>query len=133
MKSIWTGYALRKEDNKLKIILRIGICSVAKEEKDRKQVEETSHRCNLQRGKMWAKLARNRIYHLLCYSNRAHCPLLQCWRTKNAILAGALPYFVVSSFKCEGKNNCNELIPELISWMNKRVFPPPVWYLYTEG
>ena len=50
------------------------------------------------------------FYRPLCY-NRAHCPLLQCLNTISAILAGAHSYFVVSSFKCEGKNSCYDLIP----------------------
>ena len=36
------------------------------------------------------------FYRCLCYNSRAHCPLLQCVRTKSAILAGAHSYFVVS-------------------------------------
>ena len=61
------------------------------------------------------------FYPLLCYNSRAHCPLLQCLRTTSAILAGARSYFVVSSFKCEGKNSCHDLIP------NPRVYI----YMYT--
>ena len=45
------------------------------------------------------------FYCPLCYNSRAHCPLLQCLCTTSAILAGALYYFVVPSFKCEGKNS----------------------------
>ena len=43
------------------------------------------------------------FYSPLCYNSRAHCPLLQCLRTTSAILAGVLSYFVVTSFKREGK------------------------------
>ena len=43
------------------------------------------------------------ILPFVCYNSRAHCPLLQCLRTTSAILAGTHSYFVVSSFKCEGK------------------------------
>ena len=40
----------------------------------------------------------------MMYNNsRAHCPLLQFLHTTNAIIADAHSYFVVSSFKCEGK------------------------------
>ena len=45
------------------------------------------------------------FYLLLCYYSRAQCPLLQCLRTTSAIVAGAHSYFVVSSFKSEGRNN----------------------------
>ena len=51
------------------------------------------------------------FYRPLCYNSRAHCPLLQCLRTTSAILAGAHPYFVESSFKYEGNNSCYDLIP----------------------
>jgi len=51
------------------------------------------------------------FYRSLCYNSRDHCPLLQCLRTTSAILAGAQPYFVVSLFKCEGENSCDDLIP----------------------
>ena len=50
------------------------------------------------------------FYCPLCYNIRAHCPLTQCLRTTRATLAGAHSYFVVS-FKCDGKNSCNDLIP----------------------
>ena len=43
------------------------------------------------------------------YNIRAHCPQLQCLHTTSAILAGSHSYFVVSSFKCEGKNSCHDL------------------------
>ena len=43
------------------------------------------------------------FYCPLCYNSRAHCPLLQCLCTRSAILADAHTYFVVSSFKREGK------------------------------
>ena len=51
------------------------------------------------------------FYHPLCYNSTALCPLLQCLLTTSAILAGAHSYFVVSSFKCERKNSCHNLIP----------------------
>ena len=41
------------------------------------------------------------FYRFLCYNSGAHCPLLQCLFTTNAILAGAHSYFVV--FKSEKK------------------------------
>ena len=50
------------------------------------------------------------FYLALWYNSRAHRPLLQCQRTKSIILAGAHSYFVVSSFKFEGKNSCHDLI-----------------------
>ena len=43
------------------------------------------------------------FYCPLCYNSGAHCPLLQCLCTRSAILADAHTYFVVSSFKREGK------------------------------
>ena len=43
------------------------------------------------------------FYRPLCYNSRAHYPLLQCLRTASAILAGAHSYFLILSFKCEGK------------------------------
>ena len=43
------------------------------------------------------------------FNSRAHCPLLQCLRTTSAILAGTHCYFVVSSFKCEGKYSCHDV------------------------
>ena len=43
------------------------------------------------------------FYRSLCYNSRANCPLLQYLRSTSAILADAHSYFVVSSFKCEGK------------------------------
>ena len=46
----------------------------------------------------------------LCYNRRAHSCLLHCLHT-SAILACTHSYFVVSSFKCEGKNCCYDLIP----------------------
>ena len=51
------------------------------------------------------------FYHPLCYNSRAQCPLLQCLHTTSARLAGAHSYFVISSFKCEGKICCHDLIP----------------------
>ena len=45
-------------------------------------------------------------------SQKKKCPLLQCLLTTSAILAGTHSYFVVS-FKCEGKNSCHDLIPNL--------------------
>jgi hypothetical protein len=51
---------------------------------------------------------------LLCYNSSVHCPLLQCLRTTSAILAGAHYYFVVSSFKCEGKYSCHDLIHVIV-------------------
>ena len=50
------------------------------------------------------------LYCPLCYNSIDHCPLLQCLHTTSAILAGANSYFVVSLFKCEGKNSCHDLI-----------------------
>ena len=47
----------------------------------------------------------------LGYNSRGHCLLLQYLHTTSTILAGAQFYFVVSSFKCEGKNSCHDLIP----------------------
>ena len=32
-------------------------------------------------------------------------------RSTSAILGGAHSYFVISSFKCEGKNSCHDIIP----------------------
>ena len=52
------------------------------------------------------------FYCPLCYNSRAHCPLMQCLHTASAILAGAYFYFVVSAFKCKGKNSCHDLIPK---------------------
>ena len=46
------------------------------------------------------------FYRPLCYNSRSHCPLV----TTTAILAVAHSYFVVSLFKCEGKNSCHDLI-----------------------
>ena len=43
------------------------------------------------------------LYCPLCDNTRDHYPLLQCLRTTSAILASAHSYFVVSSFKYEGK------------------------------
>ena len=51
------------------------------------------------------------FYCTLYYNSRVHCPLLQCLCTTSAILAGAHSYFVVSSFKCEGKNSYHDLNP----------------------
>ena len=51
------------------------------------------------------------FYHPLCYNSRAQCPLRQCLRIANAIIAGTDSYFVVSSFKREGKISCHDLIP----------------------
>ena len=51
------------------------------------------------------------FYRSLRYNTRDHCPLLQCLNSTNVVIAGANPYFVVLSFKCEGKNSCNDLIP----------------------
>ena len=45
---------------------------------------------------LWVSIA-------LYYDRRVHCPLLQCLRTRSAILAGTHSYFVVSAFKYEGK------------------------------
>ena len=45
-------------------------------------------------------------------------PLQQCLCTTTAILAGAHSYFVVSSFKCQGKNSCHDLIPNLRIFLN---------------
>ena len=50
------------------------------------------------------------FYCPLCYNIRAHYPLLQYLRTTSAILPGAYSYFAVSSFKCDGKNSCHDLI-----------------------
>ena len=58
------------------------------------------------------------FYRPLCYNSSAHCPLLLCIRTTSAILAGAHSYFVVSSFKYEGKNSCHDLI------LNPRFYRP---------
>ena len=63
-----------------------------------------------QMGSLSSKLQLS-FYHPLCYNSRANCPLLQCLCTKSGILAGTHSYFVVSSFKCEGKNSCQDLIP----------------------
>ena len=49
------------------------------------------------------------FYCPLGYNSRAHCPILQCLRTISVILAGAHSYFVVQSFKCEGKDSCHDL------------------------
>ena len=43
--------------------------------------------------------------------NTTVSPLLQCLRTTSAILAGTHSYFEVSSFTCEGKLSCHDLIP----------------------
>ena len=51
------------------------------------------------------------FYRPLCYNSRTHCLLLQYLCTTSAILAGAHSYFVISSFKCEGKDSCHDLIP----------------------
>ena len=51
------------------------------------------------------------FYWLLSYDSRAHCSLLQFLRSTTAILAGAYSYFVLSSFKFEGKNSYHDLIP----------------------
>ena len=56
------------------------------------------------------------FYRLLCCNSRAHCPLLQCLRT-SVILADAHSYFVVSSFKSEGKNSCIDLISKPCKWI----------------
>ena len=54
-----------------------------------------------------------RVSIAFCFFNSiAHCPLLQCLRTTSVILAGVHSYFVVSSFKFEGKNSCHGLIPK---------------------
>ena len=58
--------------------------------------------------------------HPLCYNSRAHCPLLQCIHT-SAILAGAYSYFLVPTFKCEGKNSCHCLITY-----------PRIYYIHNE-
>ena len=50
-------------------------------------------------------------YRPLFYNSTPHCPLLQCIRTTSEILARAHYYYVVSSFKCEEKNNCHHLNP----------------------
>jgi hypothetical protein len=52
------------------------------------------------------------FYCPLCYNSRVHCSLLQCPCPTSVILAGAHSYFVVSSFKCEWKNSCHDLIPK---------------------
>jgi Cytochrome b subunit of the bc complex len=54
------------------------------------------------------------FYRPQCYDRSSHCSLLQCLRTTSAILAGAHYYFVGSSFKCEWKNSCHDLIPNPI-------------------
>ena len=51
------------------------------------------------------------LYHPLCCNSRAHSPLLQCLCTISAIFASANFYLVVSSFKCDWKNRCHDLIP----------------------
>ena len=51
------------------------------------------------------------FYRPLCYNSRAHCPLMQCLRTTSAKQTGAHSYFLVLSFKCEGKYSCHDLIP----------------------
>ena len=53
------------------------------------------------------------FYRSLCYNSRPYCPLLQCLRTTSTILAGAHFNFVISTFKCEWKNSCHDLIPNL--------------------
>ena len=63
----------------------------------------------------WLKLT---FYRPLCYNSRTHCSLLQCLRTSSAILAGAHSYFVLSSFKWEGKNRCHDFIPNTHIWSN---------------
>ena len=65
------------------------------------------------------------FYRSLCYNSRSHYSLLQCLRTACAILAGTHSSFVVSSFKCEGKNSCHDLIP------NPRVFFPIIIQIET--
>ena len=55
------------------------------------------------------------FYRSLCYKRTAHCPLLKCLHTTSAILAGPHSYLVVSSFKCEWKNSCYDLISTLVS------------------
>ena len=50
------------------------------------------------------------FYRLLCYNSIAQCHLLQCLRTTSAVLADAHSYFVISPFKCEGKNSRRDLI-----------------------
>ena len=45
----------------------------------------------------------------LNYNSRAYYPPLQCLRTRSTILTGAHSYFEIS-FKCEGKNSCDDLI-----------------------
>ena len=54
---------------------------------------------------MEGKLNENylRLIPGLCLEDRTNCVILQCLCTTSAILAGAHSYFVVSSFKCEGK------------------------------
>ena len=54
------------------------------------------------------------FYCPLCYNSRAHCPLLQSLCTTSAILAGAHYYFVVPSFKCEGKIVAINYSPTLV-------------------
>ena len=61
------------------------------------------------------------FYRPLCYNSRTHSPLLQCLRTTSAILPGAHTYFVVSSFKCEGKNSCHDLIPNPCIFRNLQI------------
>ena len=43
------------------------------------------------------------FYRPLCYNSRAHCPLLRCLHTTSDIITGAHSYFMVSSFRYEGK------------------------------
>ena len=69
------------------------------------------------------------FYHLLCYNSRAHCPLLQCLCTTSVILAGKRSYFVVSSFRCDGKNSpqpsyigCAKFESIIITYSNKLHF-----------
>ena len=48
------------------------------------------------------------FYHPLCYNSTA---IEMSIVGISAILAGAHSYLVVSSFKCEGNNSCDDLIP----------------------
>ena len=52
-----------------------------------------------------------RFYRPMCYNSRAYCPLLQCLRTRSAIIAGEHSYFV-GSFKWEGNSSCHDLNPK---------------------
>jgi hypothetical protein len=69
------------------------------------------------------------FYRPLCYNSRTHCPLLQCLCTTSATLAGAHTYFMVSSFKCEGKDNWYDLIPNPHGSPSSLMVPPPLsWF-----